>query len=723
MAQMINTNIASLNSQNNLTKSQASLTTSLQRLSSGLRINSAKDDAAGLAISERMSSQISGLNQATRNSNDGISMSQTAEGALTSISDSLQRIRELAVQSANGSNTDVDRASMQEETEQLLAEIDRVATQTKFNGRALLDGSLNNQQFQVGANTGETISFSVASARTSKLGSSDAAAITTAQNAGTTALKEGAFSLNGVLIGPSLASADTASTASASGSAIAKAAAVNAKSAQTGVTATVNATEVGGTAMSAAADSGAVTINGVAINVQTTSDAATSRASVISAINASSQQTGVTAVDSGSDNGGVKLVAADGRNIAVSFGGTLSGAKTGLAAAATYSGSITLNSDKAITITSNMTGAAGTGGIKDAGLQVGTYSAQTAYASTTATAAGALTTIAAGDFKINGALIGASVASSDTASYSYTSAVTGTPNSRATSGIAKAAAINALSEQTGVTATVNETAVEGAGMTAAATSGKLLINGVATSTITTTTDGAASRKAVVDAINAISGQTGVVATDSNDDTKGVTLAAADGRNITVLTSGTALAADSTLTAASTGIGGLTESTLGVIGTTAPTAAELDAATTTSTVTLSSTKAFTIEGGTTTAGTAALNLKAGTYGAGRSGDSLNNLDISTVDGANKALTSIDNALKSVNSARSSMGAVQNRFSAVVSNLQTTSENMTASRSRIRDADFATETASLTRGQILQQAGTAMLAQANGLPKGVLWVVGV
>ncbi|KON80232.2 flagellin [Azoarcus sp. PA01] len=150
----------------------------------------------------------------------------------------------------------------------------------------------------------------------------------------------------------------------------------------------------------------------------------------------------------------------------------------------------------------------------------------------------------------------------------------------------------------------------------------------------------------------------------------------------------------------------------------PTAAELDARTYTSTVTLSSTKAFTVETGTTTAGTTALNLKAGTYGAGRSGDSLDKLDISTVDGANKALTSIDNALKSVNSARSSMGAVQNRFSAVVSNLQTTSENLTASRSRIRDADFATETANLTRGQILQQAGTAMLAQANGLPNGVL-----
>lgn len=692
MSSMINTNIASLNSQNNLTKSQAALTTSLQRLSSGLRINSAKDDAAGMAISERMGSQITGLNQATRNSNDGISMSQTAEGALSSISDSLQRIRELAVQSANGSNTDADRASMQAETSQLLSEIDRVSTQTKFNGRALLDGSLNNQQFQVGANSGETISFSVASARTAKLGSSDASAITTAQNAGTTALKEGAFSLNGVLIGPSLAAADTASTVSNSGSAIAKAAAVNAKSAQTGVTATVNATEVAGSSMTAAATTGTITINGVAIAASTTDDAASSRASVIAAINANKDQTGVTAVDTGSDKGGVKLVAADGRNIELSFT-TLDAAKTGLAAAGTNTGSITLNSDKAIAITSNLTGAAGTGGIKDAGLTVGTYSAQTAYASTTSAApvvAASLTTFVAGDFTINGAQIGSSVAASDTASSA----------NKASSGIAKAAAINALSSQTGVTATVNATAVNGTTMVGAATSGTLTINGVTTDTIATTTDLAASRKAVVDAINAKSGQTGVVATDTNDDTKGVTLAAADGRNIIMSASAAGLTA-----AAS----GLHADVLLASG------SEKIA---TSTLTLSSTKAFSIEAGTTGTGTAALNLKVGTYGSGRSGEALDKLDISTVDGANKALVSIDNALKSVNSARANMGAIQNRFSAVVSNLQSTSENLTASRSRIRDADFATETASLTRGQILQQAGTAMLAQANSLPNGVM-----
>jgi flagellin len=157
VAQVINTNILSLNAQRNLNSSQGALQTSLQRLSSGLRINSAKDDAAGLAISERFTAQIRGLNQAVRNANDGISLSQTAEGAMGEVTNNLQRIRELAVQSANATNSDSDRDSLQLEVAQLLEEINRVATQTTFNGTALLDGSFGGAVFQVGANSGETI--------------------------------------------------------------------------------------------------------------------------------------------------------------------------------------------------------------------------------------------------------------------------------------------------------------------------------------------------------------------------------------------------------------------------------------------------------------------------------------------------------------------------------------------------------------------------------------
>jgi flagellin len=157
MPQVINTNIASLNAQRNLNKSQGALNNSLQRLSSGMRINSAKDDAAGLAISERFTAQIRGLNQAVRNSNDGISLAQTAEGALGEVTNNLQRVRELAVQSANATNSSSDRAAMQQEVSQLVLEIDRVANQTNFNGVKLLDGSFAAQSFQVGANVGETI--------------------------------------------------------------------------------------------------------------------------------------------------------------------------------------------------------------------------------------------------------------------------------------------------------------------------------------------------------------------------------------------------------------------------------------------------------------------------------------------------------------------------------------------------------------------------------------
>src|SRR5476649_2378 len=177
MAQVINTNIASLNSQRNLTTSQAALSTSLQRLSSGLRINSAKDDAAGLAISERFTSQIRGNTQAARNANDGISLAQTAEGGLSTAGDLLQRIRELAVQSANGTNSDSDRKSIQGEVSALSQELDRVANTTQFNGQNVLDGSLTASQFQVGANANQTINIGIQSAKASDIGNNTLAAL------------------------------------------------------------------------------------------------------------------------------------------------------------------------------------------------------------------------------------------------------------------------------------------------------------------------------------------------------------------------------------------------------------------------------------------------------------------------------------------------------------------------------------------------------------------
>ena len=202
MAAIINTNVISLNAQRNLNSSQNALATTLQRLSSGMRINSAKDDAAGLAISQRMSSQISGLNQAVRNANDGISMSQTAEGALGEIGNNLQRIRELAVQSRNSSNSASDRTALNNEVQQLKSEIDRVATTTAFNGIKLIDGSFTNQSFQVGANVGETINInSMVNAQTSSLGSSSTANVTGAAATAFTAVAAGDLTINGVSVG------------------------------------------------------------------------------------------------------------------------------------------------------------------------------------------------------------------------------------------------------------------------------------------------------------------------------------------------------------------------------------------------------------------------------------------------------------------------------------------------------------------------------------------
>jgi flagellin len=676
MASIINTNLASLNSQHNLNKSQMSLTTALQRLSSGLRINSAKDDSAGLAISERMNAQIGGLDQAGRNANDAISLAQTAEGALSSIGDNLQRLRTLAVQAANGTNSDADRASIQNEVSQLVSEIGRVSSTTQFNGINLLDGSFNGQSFQVGANSGQTISVSMDSAQITKLGATQAASLTASNNG--TALSGGDMILNGVSIRASSATDDTASTTGGAASAIAKAAAINASSAQSGVTATVNANVATGASQTATAGTGTFTINGVATATVTMAgaDGTVDRAAVVKAINDISGQTGVVAKDTGLSANGIQLTAADGRNIDVtmtSASGTFTSATTGVSSGTSY-GTFTLSSNKAIAV-------GDTTGIANAGLNAGTYSTQTAYASTTSGKAAAF---AAGDFQINGVLVGASLASYDTASTA----------GNTFSAISKVAAINSVSSQTGVTATVNANVDAGAAQTAAAGTGTITINGQTTASVTLTGTASSDRTAVVTAINAISGRTGVIAVDGGTSANGVKLVAADGRNIATSFTSTS--------------GSFVSATTGVTS-----------GTSYGTFTLNSAKSFSVTAGSTGNSLSSIGmLAAGTYGAGRSGQALSTIDVSTAKGASDAIVAIDNAISSVNSNRANLGAIQNRFLSTVSSLQNVSENLTAARSRITDADFAAETANLTRGQILQQAGTAMLAQANSLPNGVL-----
>ncbi|MDO9476784.1 MAG: flagellin [Pseudohongiella sp.] len=682
MGQVINTNIASLNAQRNLGTSQAETNQALQRLSSGLRINSAKDDAAGLAISTRFDSQIKGIAVAIRNSGDGVSLAQTAEGALGSMTESLQRVRELALQAANGTNSASDREALQAEAKQLIEEIARTAEGTNFNGVKLLDGSFATS-IQVGANAGDAVNVAIGKLTADTLGVSNKNGVSSVRT--DSALAAGELVINGVSVGATRASDDVASTAEKDTSAIAKAAAINRISDQTGVTAVVDANTLAGTSMTASVATGTVTINGTAISIQTTADAATSRASVVTAINTQSQLTGVTAIDTGDNALGVTLSAADGRNITLSFG-TLTAANTGLAAADTYAGGVTLvaNANVSSIVISGTN-------VANAGLVAGSYTSGVAATSSNVVTASdgtqaAAAVLNAGDMVINGVTIAAASAADDTASFATTTSL------KAGSAIAIAAAINKSSDATGVTANANANVIEGVQGTAVAGTATLTVNGVAVA-LTSTTDGASNRASAVAAINNVAGQTGVTAEDNGE---GITLTAADGRNITLIASGT----DAATVGDDYGIGNVDLTTY-------------------STVSLSSGGKFTVSGGTNgDDDLSAVGFQAGTFGGAVSGQFLNEVDISTQAGANAALAAVDNALNSINSARADLGAVQNRFESTISNLAVTSENLSTANSRIKDADFAAEAAALSRSQVLQQAGISILSQANAGPEQVL-----
>jgi len=476
MGLYINTNLSALNAQRQLTSTSSALNRSFERLSSGLRINGAKDDAAGLSITTRFTSQIRGLNQAVRNSNDGISLAQTAEGALNETTNILQRIRELSVQAANDTNNDSDRESLQAEVGQLKTELDRIAGTTNFNGNKILNGSFLGAKVQVGANVGETISVSVSDARTTALGRqvrvTSASGVSTTSSFGTLSFTA-AGATSAVTIRSSVAADDQLSTSNNANSAIAKARAINDASSFSGVRAIV----------------GETTVNGATISAVTLDEA-------------------------------------------------------------TY---LTIN-----------------------------------------------------DQKISGFAVQANDA-----------------------------------------------------------------------------DGS-----LVDAINAVSDKTGVVA--SLDQNSKLVLTAADGRNVEVSVTGAGTIGG--LSAGVTG-GKLTLQSNGQFD--AKFATDTDAAL----------------GGIVTGGTSTGTIVFGV----NSDSSVSSIDVSTRDGAVKALDIVDLALENVSSSRASLGALQNRLESTINNLSTTSENLSASRSRILDADFASETATLSRNQIIQQAGVSILAQANQQPQ--------
>jgi flagellin len=519
MAQVINTNVASLNSQRNLSTSQASLQTSLQRLSSGLRINSAKDDAAGLAISDRFSAQIRGNTTAARNANDGISMAQTAEGGLSTAGDLLQRIRELAVQSANGTNSASDRQSIQGEVSSLSQELDRVANTTQFNGQNVLDGSLTSAQFQVGANSGQTINIGIQSAK---------------------------------------------------------------------------ATDIGNNTLSAVYGNTAGQLSSAATGANWNTNNAAAQTLSITSGNGTTSSVGVLANDS------AKTIAAN------------------------------------VNAVSNQSGV-------------------TATASTSATLGG-FTTASSGSvqFQLRG----------DNSNITDTNPVTISAQVKNGDLSALAQAINAQVGTTGVSASIELDQTSGNKTIKLSNSSG---SDIQIANTNTATDDVMAAKTLAGAAKPAVGTTAAVPGDTS----------------VVIAAGTA-------------------PTAGVPASVQSVGGHLD---------FSSASGFSINtGGNTTI--------VDTGSAGSNLQSVAKIDVSTVDGSNAALKTIDAALAQIDSNRASLGAIQNRFTSTISNLNTTTENLTASRSRIQDTDFASETANLTRGQILQQAGTAMLAQANSLPNGVL-----
>ena len=534
---VIKTNLSALTAQAGQRTAQQGLSMAMERLSTGLRINSAKDDAAGLAISQRMTSDVRGLAVAIRNANDGMSLAQTAESAMGEVTNMLQRMRELAVQASNGTVTGDDRKALQAEVKQLTGEIDSIGSRTNFNGIKLLDGSAKKLLLQTGSRAGETVSFGIGSTRAGDLGTGRTAALTATGSFEATAgnltanqlLNSGDVTINGFTIGSSSGDDDSVSSDQKSASALAKAAAINRATAQTGVRAVVGKTTMTGTAMTAAANTGTVTINGIATDsITTTGNAAQSRKVVADAINAISGQTGVRAIDTGDDNAGLRLEAADGRNVIVSLT-TLNAVETGVKVGA-QSGTFSLISENGAPIS---VGTTGSGRLSRSGLAAGSFERGVSTVSSdvraVATSAATARTLNNGDLTINGVNIRAAASEDDTFSDD-----TALSSKKAGSAIAIANAINAASATTGVKATANALTIDGTTTTVvgANATATLVVNGVSMDIALEATDTAQDTRAnVAKEINKFSGLTGVVAQDNGRG--GLSMTAADGRNISV----------------------------------------------------------------------------------------------------------------------------------------------------------------------------------------------
>lgn len=679
MALVINTNVASLNAQRQLMSSGNALDRSTERLSSGMRINSAKDDAAGLAIANRMTSQVRGLDQAIRNANDGVSLIQTAEGALSESTNILQRMRELSVQSANGIYNASDRQTLNAEVKQLVSELDRIAKTTAFNGQNLLDGKLGNVELQVGSAANQTVTLKVPAmdAKTLGMGSTSvdlmggASAINSLS--GADLLREGSILINGQSI---IKGTDTFDGTGDSDQELLDHINTNVLGVTASTYAVAEATDAGdGILLSTENVSVALAnLDGTTTTI-TVGGGPTGTSSLKELVEKMNAESGGKFTATIGDDGKLSISAENVSSVTVTDGATALG--TGITTAALARVSLKSDNGDPITVTRGSIGTLeqlGFLGFKEndtAGTIEGSQVDANAFA--------------VGDLKINGVDVG----SSDTGGLSD-----------------KIKAINAVSDQTGVTATAFVSATldfTGVDLADVGAEDGVLLNGVAIDLSGVTTGD--SIQEIVDAFNAETDSTGITAS--------------------LLGSRVVLEGNvASLAFASDGTAGSWAAleTAGVelvVGNDAAATALTDTLVEGGGIRLTSNNGNPISVDVTTNGAARSGLIDSNAGVGGAfGSAISSISIDTASNAQKAIKVIDNALTTISDVRSELGAINNRLDFTISNLANISEKTSSARSRITDADFAAETANLSRSQVLQQAASAMLAQSNARPQQVL-----
>ena len=694
MALVINTNVASLNAQRQLMSSGNTLDRATERLSSGMRINSAKDDAAGLAIANRMTSQVRGLDQAIRNANDGVSLIQTAEGALSESTNILQRMRELSVQSANGIYNASDRQTLNAEVKQLVSELDRIAKTTAFNGQNLLDGKMGKVELQVGSAANQTVTLKVPAmdAKTLGMGSTSVDLMGGASNinalTGDLVLREGSILINGQSIikgtdefngaGSGAVNSDQALidhiNKNVNGVTASTYAVASATAAGTGITAdgdkiTVTLQNLDGT-------TSAIDIGGPSSNLS----------ELVEKMNAASGGKFSVSVN---DDGKVAVSAENVSSLTVSgtFAGTTTvadvlGADIGTAANARIT--LKADNDDPVTVTR------GSGGTLSQLTALGFR--ENDKAGTVEGYAVGTGNLAAGDLKINGVGVPATT-------------------STAADGVlaAKVAAINSVSDQTGVTATAFTSMVLDFSATqiTSIAGGAIGVNGVDVTLDANPTSLAALAKNFNDQTD----KTGITATVSG------TRLILEG-NVGQIAFGADTGGTNTVTTVLTDA----NSALVQFGSGDTALADVDDAATLAAggirLTSNNGNPISVEHKNAAARTLTGLLDSNAGAGGAFGSAIASISIDTAANAQKAIKVIDNALTTISDVRSELGAVNNRLDFTISNLSNISEKTSSARSRITDADFAAETAALSRSQVLQQAASAMLVQSNARPQQVL-----